>query len=383
MFMWLFYISCFLIIYNYFLYPIILFSVSLFFREKRSPETNPIPFITMLVSVYNEEQVIAEKINNFLTISWPSDKIELVIGDDGSDDRTAEIIKKYADSMKIRYFHFSGRNGKAWVLNKLVKETKGDFLVFSDANTFYHKNALYALVKKMGDEHTGGVCGRLVLTHEDNAEDQSGELSYWLYESWLKKLEGRVKTVLGANGAIYAVRRDLFINLPTETFLNDDFIIPMLIIKQGYRFAYAEDALAYENAPKDIREEFVRKVRIGAGNFNALPIILPLLSPRYGFIAFSLLSHKIIRWCVPLLLILIFISNFFLLDMPVFRIAIILQILFYLIAFLSCRNSKINNAFKIFRFTTYFILTNIALLFGLFRSILGSQPGAWKKAKRK
>ncbi len=382
MYTWILGVCVFLILYTYIIYPGILWIFSVFSPDPSYKLPEKLPFVTMLVSVYNEEQIIEKKINNFLTTCYPADKMELIIGDDGSDDHTASILNRLCDGDKIHYIRFDGRHGKAWVLNKIVKKAKGHFLVFSDANTFYDKNAIKALIRKLNKKSTGGVCGRLILNHADDSNDQSGELSYWRYESWVKKLEGRIKTVFGANGAIYAIRKQLFVDLPIKSFLNDDFIIPIHIIMQGFRVDYSDDAFAFENAPKDIKEEFVRKVRIGAGNFNALPIILPLLSPNKGFVAFGLFSHKIIRWFVPVILIAIIVINIFLSYLFFFQMTLICQFLIYLIAFLSYRFPYINKALKIFRFTTYFTITNAALLIGLFRSIRGIQTGTWEKAGR-
>ena len=289
----LFWLSLGFIVYAYIGYPVILFLVSRIWRTKRKKDPFFQPTVSVIIAAYNEEQVLEEKIENCIAMDYPADCIEFLIGSDGSTDATNSILRQH-ESESIRSFFFQERRGKASVLNELVARAKGEALVFSDANTMYRPDAVRRLMSPFIDPGIGGVCGRLILTPPGRDIGGRGEKAYWEFENRLKFFEGKIKTVLGANGAIYAIRKSLFQPLPQNMVITDDFLIPLHAVEMGYDFVYENTAVGREQTSPSVKDEFRRKVRIGAANFNALIQIAPLLNPRRGFVAFGLWSHKII-----------------------------------------------------------------------------------------
>ena len=362
-------------------YPILLFLIANLFSNKREVDTKYCPKITMLVAAYNEESNILKKIENFTHINYPKNKMELIIGSDGSNDKTNEIITDNA-SEQIRPILYSNRRGKAAVLNDIVQKAQGDILIFSDANTIYDKHAINKLVCYFSDKNIGGVCGRLVLLNPNSNLGGKGEQLYWNYENFLKRYEGKFKTVLGANGAIYALRKDLYQRLPEDKVIMDDFILPLKAVEQGYDVIYDAKAFAEETTSPDVKGEFQRKVRIGAANYNAIKEIKKLLNPRRGFVAFGLWSHKILRWFIPFLLIIFFVTNLFLLSHIHYIVFMCLQILFYLIALLGYFLNNSKYSLRILFYPFYFCTINLALAIGFYKFLTQSQKPAWKRVER-
>lgn len=374
-------LCCFLVLYTYALYPLCLLTFFLFQKKRRKFDENHFPSVTLLIAAYNEETVIAEKLKNCLALDYPSDKIEVLVGSDGSDDNTNRIVAEY-DTHRIKFFPFQQRRGKAAVINDLAEMAQGEILIFSDANSMYRRDALLRLLPHFVDQKIGGVCGRLVLLSKAGQIDAEGERFYWDYENYLKYLEGRIKTVFGANGAIYAIRRNLFRALPAYKVVADDFLIPLQVVRAGYDVVYEKDAVATEAAAENLGAEFKRKVRIGAGNFHGIREILPLLHPLRGFVAFGLWSHKIIRWFVPFFLLAIFASNLALLGTSFYNVCFVLQAVFYGLAFISWQLDRRGVQLPLLIYPYYFVTVNFALLLGFFKFLTGSQKPAWARTAR-
>lgn len=377
----LFWLSCCLIFYTYLGYPTLLLGMSIFAAKRRRMDDDHLPSVTMLIAAYNEEAVIEEKLKNCLALDYPPDKLEIIIGSDGSQDRTNEIIAKYAGK-QIRLAEFAARRGKAAVLNSIAQMAQGEILIFSDANTMYRRDAVARLVPHFADVQVGGVCGRLVLLSQNGQIEAKGERFYWDYESYLKHLEGKIKTVLGANGAIYAIRRELFAALPAHKVVMDDFLIPLRVVQRGYDIVYDKDAVVCEFTAPNLRAEFNRKVRIGAANFHGIREILPLLNPLKGFVSFGLWSHKIIRWAVPFLLITMFVANLMLLGVSFYNTTFMLQAGFYLLALIAWRLDRFDIHVPFLIYPYYFAVVNLALLIGFFKFITKAQNPAWARVER-
>jgi cellulose synthase/poly-beta-1,6-N-acetylglucosamine synthase-like glycosyltransferase len=307
--------------------------------------------------------------------------LEIIIGSDGSQDRTNEIIGKYAGK-QIRLAEFAARRGKAAVLNSIAQMAQGEILIFSDANTMYRRDAVARLAPHFADAQVGGVCGRLMLLSQNGQIEAKGERFYWDYESYLKHLEGKIKTVLGANGAIYAIRRELFAALPAHKVVMDDFLIPLRVVQHGYDIVYDKDAVVCEFTAPNLRAEFKRKVRIGAANFHGIREILPLLNPLKGFVPFGLWSHKIIRWAVPFLLIAMFVANLTLLGVSFYNITFMLQAGFYLLALVAWRLDRLDIHAPFLVYPYYFAVVNLALLVGFFKFVTKAQKPAWARVER-
>ncbi|MFA5143015.1 MAG: glycosyltransferase family 2 protein [Candidatus Omnitrophota bacterium] len=374
----LFWTSAGLVFYAYFIYPAIL----CFFKRGDSLQNQiyELPHVSLIVSVYNEEKVLPEKIRNILSIDYPKDKLEVVIASDGSNDNTNKIVSEYSkDGVKL--IAFTERSGKVNVLNKVIPELKGDIVALSDANTFYKSNAIRKLVRNFYDPKVGCVCGELVFQSPKDSEIGKLEGFYWRYEQFLKRVEGSNGSLLGANGGIYAIRKSLFKPLPSNTIV-EDFVLPMKMLEKGYAVIYEPGAIAYEETSKKMIQEMERRVRIGAGDFQALLLTWRILNPAHGFKAFAYLSHKVIRWFAPFLLIAAFVANLILAGNEYYHFILLLQCLFYLAALSGRIFSQFGIRFKLFGLPYYFISMNIALFLGFIRFCNNSQSVAWKRTER-
>ncbi len=375
-----FWISSVLIIYTYLIYPAIL----LFFRRvtfrRKIGHGDYFPFVSVIISAHNEEKVIGDKLENCLKTDYPKDRIEILVGSDGSTDKTESIIEEYINK-RTRLFKFKPQRGKVNVLNELVGRAKGEIIVFSDANTIYKSDAIPKLVHKFADKKIGCVCGELIFTNSRQREVGNLEGFYWRYEQFLKKIEGMRGSLLGANGGIYAIRKELFKALAPDAII-EDFIIPMKILEKGYKVVYEPEAVAYEEASKKIVQEMERRIRIGAGDFQALFLTWKMLNPLRGFSAFAYISHKVIRWLVPFFLIFAFTTNLVLLENKLYLIIFLLQCVFYSMAIIGRILSRSNLKFILFGLPYYFISMNLALFFGFIRFCTNSQSVMWRRTER-
>jgi cellulose synthase/poly-beta-1,6-N-acetylglucosamine synthase-like glycosyltransferase len=373
--------GCFgLVCYVYLAYPAIIWLLSRCWGQRHFDDPGlaaELPSVSLLIAAYNEEAEIEKRIQTALAADYPSDKLEIIIASDGSSDNTAAIVRGYA-SRGVRLFDYKQRRGKAAVLNNTFPELKGDIVLLSDANTMIDSLAMRRIVTRFTDKRVGVVCGRLVLT--DGQTGHNVDSLYWKYETFLKQCEGRLGALLGANGAIYAIRRELLRPIPGDTII-DDFVIPLQArLRTGCGIVYESRAVAYEETPLHIGDEFHRRCRIGAGGFQSICMLWPLLSPRQGWTAFTFLSHKVLRWLCPFLLLGMLISNLCLIGEPVYGALLMAQALFYLIsaatAWLPARMPRL------LRLTTMFTSMNLALLVGFWRWFTGQQKGVWKRTAR-
>jgi poly-beta-1,6-N-acetyl-D-glucosamine synthase len=375
----LFALSIGLIIYTYFVYPLILY---IWYATKRTDEGRDgyTPAVSLIIAAHNEENIIDEKIQNIFNMNYPSQKLEVLIGLDGCTDRTAEILKNYKNS-QIKVFDFEERRGKSAVVNELVARSSNEILVFSDANTIYYEDTIQKLVRHFNNASIGGVCGRLDLVPFNKSVSSMGESTYWRYENMLKLMEGNIHTTIGATGAVYAIRRSLFKDLPVDKIVMDDFLIPLAVVAQGVRVIYDHEAGGYEKTTASMQHEFSRKVRIGIANFVGLSEIRHLLSPRWKFVAFSLWSHKVIRWIVPVLMILGFAANLSLVLISgylFYIIAFLLQISFYTLAAIGYVLDRFNIPPGIMGYPYFFVSMHYALLLGLVRFLQNKRQPMWK-----
>jgi cellulose synthase/poly-beta-1,6-N-acetylglucosamine synthase-like glycosyltransferase len=276
-------------------------------------------------------------------------------------------------------YPFSQRRGKVTVLNELVARSTQPILIFSDANTEFDGRAIRRLVRHFRAPQVGVVCGELVLTAHGN--DKNDDHTYWRYESWLKSRESSVGGLLGANGGIYAMRREAFVPPPGDTIV-DDFVIAMAAYRRGFRLLYDQEALAYEEVAPDLRGEFRRRVRIGIGNYQALRTLFHLLSPLRGMLFFTYLSHKVMRWFVPHLLLTALIASACLWADPLYRGVFLLQLAGYLWVAISYFLMRGISTPRIVRIPTYVVVLNAALLIGFGRFISGQYSAAWKRTDR-
>jgi cellulose synthase/poly-beta-1,6-N-acetylglucosamine synthase-like glycosyltransferase len=376
-----------MIIYSYVLFPIILAAIAARFGRSRreatglltEPTSGYFPKVAMVVSAYNEEAVLAEKLKNTWAIDYPADRFSLVVGSDGSADGTAAILQNCHDP-RLHAFAFTNRRGKISVLNEIIgkigSEIDAEIIVMSDANTIFERDAVKNLVRHFQDPKVGCVSGEISL---EQAGGVSGEGIYWKYEGWIKRNEGKLGFLIGCNGGIFALRRELYKPLPSSIII-EDFVMTMKILEQGWRVEFEPEARGIEPPCATSKAEMIRKIRIGAGNFQALALIPKLLSPRYGLRSFAYWGHKVLRWLVPFFFLIAVLANTFLIQYPLYAVALLLQVSG---AIISLYSYKTKNPLRLPKWTkpiSYFYIMNYAILCGFSRHIRGTQKVTWDKA---
>jgi len=369
-----------LIGYAYVLYPMVVWGLSrIFGRVPESPAMAgaDLPGVSVLIAAHNEEQVIAGRIENALALDYPPDRLEIVVASDGSSDGTASIVRGLAER-RVRLLTSPLRRGKAPVLNAAFRALRGEIVLLPDANTFMDPDALRRMVRWFANPRVGVVCGRLVLT--DRATGQNVDGLYWRYETFLKRCEGRLGALLGANGAIYAVRCSCFTGIRSDTIV-DDLVIPLVTrLRSGCATVYDDTAVAREETPPDLRSEFRRRSRIGAGGFQSMSRLWRLLGPRQGWIAFTFLSHKVLRWLCPFWMIGALAANVALVHEPFYRMTLFGQLLGYGLSAFGLVAGQ--HAPKLLRLATMFTTMNAALLVGFWLWASGGQRGIWQRTAR-
>ena len=380
-------IACFwwtaaLVLYAYVIYAVLIWLLSLAFgRTRVAPPSSDIdlPTTSLILAAYNEDVVIFERIENALVMDYPREKCQIIVGSDGCTDRTADIVRGFA-GQGVTLLEFAQNRGKASVLNDAVAGATGEILLMSDANTRVDAEAARRLVRWFRDPEVGTVVGRLVLVDPETRRNADG--LYWKYETFLKRCEGRLGALLGANGAIYAIRRSLYEPIPPGTIV-DDFVIPLLAKQRtGCEIIYECDAVAVEETPPDVGSEFHRRARIGAGGYQSMGMLWRLLDPRRGWVSFAFFSHKVLRWFCPFFLIVCLAANVALVGHPAYRAILIVHLAFYAIALLLAFVPARVKVLRPLRLTTMFVSMNAALLVGFFRWAGGRQRGTWRRTAR-
>ncbi|MFZ1082440.1 MAG: glycosyltransferase [Candidatus Kryptoniota bacterium] len=365
-----------LIVHSYLLYPISLVFLSTARKryELKNSAREPKRKISILISAYNEESAVSKRMSELLTIDYP--EFEIIVGIDGATDRTYEILREFNDK-RLRVIPFQVNRGKVWVLNDLYKYADGEVIMFSDANTRLDADSLRRLERHFDDDKVGGVCGRLELHAKDRAKGSNMESEYWGIESWMKKLEGDQGMTLGANGAIYAIRRNLFAPFDSKSRIADDFILPLRLIEKGYYFVYEPDALAFENS-NSFKTEFFRKVKVGEAIMGTLKSSLALMNPFKGFVAYSFWSHKIIRWLAPFLLLIMIFSNLLLLAHgELYFVSAVAQAAFYFTAAIGIMCLYLGSQIPVAAHFGYFLIANAGLVVGMMKSLVKPQDAKW------
>jgi len=376
-----FFISLIFIFYCYLGYPILIAALAKLFNRPVKKKSF-VPKITVIISVYNEEDVIERKIKSLLDSDYPAKEMEILIGCDGCNDRTVEIIEK----SKTKNMHLIinvHRRGKMQTLNALVKKAVGEILVFTDARQEIKEDAITHLVSNFNDRSIGCVSGELIFKEEDGATAK-GINFYWRYEKYIRDQESRFHSMIGATGGIYAIRKELYADIPHEIVL-DDVYVPLKVVEKGYRSIFDRNAIAYDEVSNSPREEHRRKARTLYGNFQIFRLFKNLFIPFRSPICLQIFSHKFLRVMMPLVLITIFLLNVLLAHEPIFLFILYLQCLFYLSACLGAlaREAKygiLKILSKIGYIPYVFCLMNFSALVGLYRFLNSSQSVMWEKA---
>ncbi|MBB6052876.1 glycosyltransferase family 2 protein [Armatimonas rosea] len=376
-----------MIVYSYVLFPIILAAIANRFgsspAEPSPLTTEPLPDnfpkVAMVVAAYNEEAVLTEKLRNTWALDYPADRFSLVVGSDGSADATATILKACHDP-RLHAFIFTTRRGKISVLNEIIgnigTEIDAEIIIMSDANTMFAKDAIKKLVRHFQNPKVGCVSGEISLEQEGGV---SGEGLYWKYEGWIKRNEGKLGFLIGCNGGIFALRRELYEPLPSSIII-EDFVMTMKILEKGWRVEFEPEARGVEPPCATSKAEMIRKIRIGAGNFQALTVIPKLLSPRYGLRSFAYWGHKVLRWFVPFFFLIAVLANILLLQQPFYVALLLLQLSGVAISLYSYRTRNPRRLPKWTKPISYFYIMNYAILCGFSRHVRGTQKVTWDKA---
>lgn len=339
-----FWLSFFVILYAYFGYPMILSAWRSLGRKKVQKREILTP-VTVIVAVYNEERVIERKLKNLFDLDYPASLLEIIISSDGSTDQTEAKVgrwkERHSNGPTLLLLTAPAHVGKAAALNRAAAHARGEILLFTDARQKLDRNAVAALVSNFADDRVGAAGGELILMDRPGGEGASGIGLYWRYEKWLRKMESDVDSMLGATGAIYAIRKSLYEPIPAETIL-DDVLIPMQVVFKGYRTVFEPKAVAYDFVSKRTENEFARKVRTLAGNYQLLWEVDALRSWRRNRVFFQYFSHKAARLAVPFMLILLLFSNLFLMQ-GVYLVFLWLQLAWYGLALLGgMSNGKVD-----------------------------------------
>ena len=373
----LFWLCLTIVVYTYVGYGIVLYLLVLIKRlaTKAKPladiTDDCLPEVTLMVCAYNEEDIIAEKMDNTHRLDYPSDRLHLVWVTDGSNDNTNVLLSAYPD---VKVIYSPERRGKAAALKHGIKEIDTEIVMMTDANTMLNPEAVREVARLMQDPKVGCVSGeKKVMARSDSDEAAQGEGLYWKYESTLKRLDSELYSAMGAAGELCVIRRQLMTDIPDDTLL-DDFIISMEIVKKGYKIAYTSNAYAMEYGSADLHEESKRKRRIAAGGLQSCWRLRSLMNPlRHPVVAFQFVSHRVLRWTItPVCLFALVPLNTLLVlsgEGIVYTIIWILQILFYASAAAGVRISK------------YFIFMNLNVFRGM-AYLFNNSTGMWEKAKR-
>jgi cellulose synthase/poly-beta-1,6-N-acetylglucosamine synthase-like glycosyltransferase len=377
-----------LVAHTYLVYPVVLFTAYALAQLRRDCgylavgadrrrgrlADAELPRLTLVVPAYNEAEVLAAKLENLTVLDYPKDKLEVVFVSDGSSDGTDEVLAR-AESAGLRFVRLPRRGGKSAALNHGVAAARHEVLVFSDAATLFAPDALRQLARHFADPRVGVACG--ILRFVGGAEFQQTEGVYWRYEKALRVMEARLGATLTASGAIYALRREAWKPLSPDVMI-DDFVVPLHARRAGYAVVFDPEAVATEFAAESVADEFARRVRLAVGSFRALGELLRTRLPPFTALAFF--SHKVLRWVLPFLMLGMLLTSAALAAQPVYRAALVAQILFYAWA-LAGFAFRERMAPVRYGLLGYFLLAiNLAFLVGFLQCFFGRTPVRWKRA---
>ena len=377
MFELVFWLSSLLVVYTFAGYGILITVLARFFRRPVR-FAQRVPTVSLIVSAYNEEKVIADKIENCFAVDYPRESLEFIIVADGSNDCTTEIVQTFA-ACGVKLLHQPTRHGKIAAMNRAVPFAIGEILVFSDADAMLEPQAIRMLVANLADPKVACVGGEKRIRKGASVQAK-GEGAYWRYEAYLKRLDSNLNTAIGAIGELFAIRRDLYRPMD-EDLLIEDFVVTMQLVAAGWRVVYEPRAITWENVAPSLAGEWRRRVRMAAGGFQAIGRLKGMLNPMRGFAAFQYISHKVLRWLSPFFMIAAFGANLGLLEQPFYQWTMLAQVVFYSLAALGFVLAQLNLRFWPVQIPFYFCFANATSLAGFWRWVTKSQPVTWVKAR--
>ena len=411
----LFIVFLFGVVYTYFGYPLLLIVMTNGKKEidSDSPYSiatslrDQLPTVSLIISAHNEEAVIEDKVKNSLAIDYPRELLEIIVVSDGSTDSTPAIVRRFSDQ-GVKMVEIREHRGKTAGQNEAVRHSKGEILVFTDANSMFEPGAVKELIAAFTGERVGCVCGELRYLNSGASSVGKSESMYWKYEQFCKKRESLLGSLVGVNGAIYSIRRESFVDLNPDII--SDFILPMEIFSRGWEVRYCSRAVAYEDTSQSFGDEFRRKKRIIVRSLHGLlrnprflnpfkkksPLrhedskekpssvissclrsFVAMLPLSFEFLAVEIWSHKLIRWFVPVLLLGMLVSNMLLIGHTVFRSIFIVQTVFYLLALIGMVGGERARSWSVIYIPYYFLIINLAALKAILEFVMGERYDTW------
>jgi biofilm PGA synthesis N-glycosyltransferase PgaC len=379
-----FWMALALVAYTYLGYAVVVGALAALVSRLRKPQALHAfePDVTLVVPAYNEASILAAKVENCLAQDYPAGRLQVIVITDGSTDNSAQVLARYPT---VRHLHVPARGGKSLAENRAMEFVNTPFVVFTDANTELNPAAVRELVKHYQNPAVGAVSGEKKVRAVAGSTPGAGEGLYWKYESFLKRCDSRVRSLMGAAGELVSFRTDLFRPLEADTIL-DDFVQSLRIVEQGYTVVYEPAAYATEDPSASLAEEWERKIRICAGGWQAMGRLRGLLNPlRQPLVTFLYVSHRVLRWSVapvalalllPLSVLLAAFTSGWLAGF--YAVAVAAQVLFYLAAWRGWQGA----ASKMAVVPLYFCMMNLAVFAGFRRYYRKAQPAAWAKATR-
>lgn len=372
----LFWASISLIVYTYLGYPLMLMALSRFRSRTVEAGKDYLPSVTLIVTVFNEEQRLQKKIDNTLRLDYPRDRLEIIFASDASTDTTDGIIRSYGNK-GIKLVRSPHRGGKENAQKCAIEQAQGEIIVFSDVATMLEKDGIRNIVSNFADQSVGCVSSEDRFINPDGTI--SGEGAYVKYEMWLRSLESRVNSVVGLSGSFFAARKEVCKNWPTN--IPSDFNTLLNTIRAGYRGISDPHSVGVYNNIKDEKKEFDRKVRTITRGISALFADTSLMNPAgYGMFSWQLISHKLLRWCVPWFLAFAFVTNLFLLasGKRKYILSFAMQKVFYAMAL----TRPSSGSWSIFKIPQYFVQVNWAIAMAWIKYLKGERFVTWSPSNR-
>jgi len=388
----IFWLCLLLVIYTYVGYGGVLWLIlkvkHAFFRRESSPilplDEDLLPEVTLMICAYNEAEIIEEKMRNIRALNYPKNKLCVMWVTDGSTDASNDLLRVCPD---VHLVYSPERRGKAAAMQHGLQENKAEYVIFTDANTMLNADAIREIMRQFMKKNVSCVSGekRVAARHKGQTAAE-GEGLYWKYESTLKRWDSELYSAMGAAGELFAVRMSHYRPAPANALL-DDFMMSMLILKDGHRIAYTSDAYAMEYGSADMMEESKRKRRIAAGGLQSIWWLRSLMNPfKHPKVAFQFVSHRVLRWSVtPLALVALIPLNILLILFGgglLYIVIFLLQLLFYLFAFLGTVLNLLGQKSKWLNIPAYFLFMNINVFIGVPYLLTHNNSGKWEKARR-
>jgi len=369
-------------VYVYFGYPALLWLLTRGLPDITHRRSEQKPSVALVISCYNEEGVIREKLQNALELNYPEELLRIIVVSDGSDDGTDDLVREFQND-RVLLIRQEGRLGKTMGINLAMEQVTEEVTVFSDANAMYEPDAISRLVRNLADPQVGYVVGAALYTDAHTGASAWIEDLYWRNEFAIKALESRLHSMVGGDGAIYAIRTGLWETLHQKDI--NDFVNPLQIIAKGYRGVFDPEAKCYEETAGEFSREIARKERIVNRSIRGLMRVKEVMNPtKTGIFAWEVISHKFLRWLIPLFAAGGLAGSALLAAQgrPFFQMVTAGCLGLLLVAMLGARNPDKNNLPGWQSFPYYFLMVNIGALKGVISALQGQTRVTWSSFRK-